>query len=231
MDDIQYTSMQPQHLRHIVSLHEECFPGYYLTELGTSFLRAMYGWYVRNPEAIAHVALDAEGNVVGFVVGTADAVSYQRSLIREKWRPMLAALCQRLLAKPQGTLRLIRERTDLMRPALGTILASRSSELDRAGVNSEQGVATASLVSIGIKPSARRSGLGRTLSEIFLHQARQRGCERVTLSVREDNVEARRFYESMGWEEGRRSSRPYHGSISIIYEKTLGSDQKVRGTR
>ena len=214
----------------MVAIHRESFPGYYLTSLGPSFLQAMYSWYVQSAEAIAHVALDGDGRVAGFVAGTANDSDYRRSLFRETWYHMVVALGQRLISKPTQTLRLMGERKDLIWQALATILTRRSREAEQTNAISDKEPPTAGLVSIGVKHSARRSGLGTALSELFVREAWSRGCEGITLSVREDNVGARRFYESMNWEEVSRSSKTYHGSFSITYQKVMTDKQTSRAT-
>jgi ribosomal protein S18 acetylase RimI-like enzyme len=226
MNDYRYETMSQEHLQEVVALHQECFRGYYLTELGPSFLRAMYGWYVTSREAIAYVALDRDGHVAGFVAGTADDSNYRRSLFRRTWWHMTIALGKRVVSKPALTLRLLGERKELVSQALATVLARRSAQTGRTAAVPDEEPRAASLVSIGVMPSARRSRLGTALSELFVREAWSRGSERITLSVRDDNVRARRFYESMNWEEAGRSSRTYRGSFSIIYEKAVTHDQK-----
>ncbi|NIN68711.1 MAG: GNAT family N-acetyltransferase [Anaerolineae bacterium] len=223
-DEYQYQKMVRDHLQQVVALHEECFPGYYLTQLGPSFLEAMYAWYLESPEAIAHVAVGEDRRLLGFVAGTMDGPKYQVSLFRKTWRPMLLALFRSLVSKPALTLRLVAERKDLAWQGLSSIFGLGFGEKSDAKAGLDQGPPSASLVSIGVKPSARRSGVGTELSELFLTEARERGCEQVTLSVRDDNLEARRFYESMNWKETARSSETYHGHVSITYEKDLTNE-------
>jgi dTDP-4-amino-4,6-dideoxygalactose transaminase/ribosomal protein S18 acetylase RimI-like enzyme len=230
LDDFRHERMGQEHLQQVVAIHEECFPRYYLTSLGPSFLRAMYSWHVQDPEAIAHAALDRDGLVVGFVAGTKDDSNYRRSLFRRTWWRMAGALGQRFISKPVLALRLMCERQDLIWQALATILTRRSLEVEDAGADSDRELPTASLVSIGVKPSIRRSGLGTALSELFVKEARDRGCGKITLSVREGNVGARRFYESMNWEEVSRSSKAYHGSFSITYQKIMNDQQEEEKT-
>ena len=220
LDDYRYERMSQEHLQQVVAVHEVCFPGYYLTDLGPSFLRAMYSWYVQSPEAIAHAALDRDGYVVGFVAGTADDSNYRRSLFRKTWWRMAVALGKRFVSRPALTLGLIGERKESVWQALTAILTRRTGKCARADAIFEQEPPTASLISIGVEPSMRRLGIGRRLSETFLQEAGRTGCEAVALSVREDNEAARRFYESLGWTEASRSPRAYHGSVSITYHKT-----------
>lgn len=224
MDELRYERLALGHLEQVATLHEACFGGYYLTRLGPSFLPAMYGWYVDSPQAIAYVALDAHGRVVGFVAGTTNAEDYHRSLFRQRGGALLAALAARLISRPAETLRLAWERKDLLPQALSSMLARGSSEPLESAPGPGNGAA--SLVSIGVEPSHRRSGLGRRLTELFVREAGQRGCQVVTLSVREDNAGARLFYESMDWAQVSESSQEYHGSVSITYQKRTSEEDE-----
>ncbi len=225
LDDYRYERMSQEHLQQVVALHEECFLGYYLTQLGPAFLRAMYSWYLLSPEAIAHVAVADDRSVVGFVAGATNGHDYRRSLFKRTWWRMAVALVKRFISKPVSTLRLIGERKDIVWQAPATVLTRRPSGAEGTDAISTEEQPTASLVSIGVKPSARRSGLGAALTELFVKEAWNRGCERITLSVRDDNVRARRFYESMNWDEVSRSSKTYHGSFSITYQKVMTDQQ------
>ena len=219
-DHFRYERMARQHLPEVAALHEVCFEGYYLTRLGPRFLRAMYGWYVENPDAIAQVALDGSGRVAGFVAGTTRADRYHSSLFRERGGALLAALAWRAVSSPIETARLVWERKDLASRAFSSVIRGGSQTSTPPSGQSDDRPQMASLVSIGVDSSQRRSGIGRHLSKLFLQEADRESCELVTLSVREDNVAARRFYESLDWKETSRSSFAYHGTHSITYQKS-----------
>jgi ribosomal protein S18 acetylase RimI-like enzyme len=221
-----YERMAPQHLQQVAALHETCFPGYYLTRLGPAFLEAMYGWYVRSPEAIAYVALNQSERVVGFVAGTTRAEGYHRSLFRHQAGPLLWALLRRLVAHPLLTLGQIWERKDLLPQALSALLSPASGPSVESVPVPNTGPPAASLVSIGVEPSQRRSGIARRMTELFLREGAQRGSQLVTLSVREDNLGARRFYENLEWVEVSTSSQEYHGSLSITYQKNTSEEDE-----
>ena len=218
-DPFRYERMAQQHVQEVAALHGACFEGYYLTRLGPSFLRAMYRWYVESPQAIAQVALEGSDRVVGFVAGTTRAETYHVSLFREQGGALLAALAWRAVTSPVETVRLVWERKDLARRAVPSVVRGSSQTTAPTGLSGD-GPHTASLVSIAVEPSLRRSGIGHLLSELFLQETERKGCELVTLSVREDNLAARRFYESLDWKETSKSSFAYHGSHSITYEKS-----------
>jgi ribosomal protein S18 acetylase RimI-like enzyme len=219
-DRFRYERMDRRHVSEVAALHEVCFEGYYLTRLGPRFLRAMYGWYVESPQAIAQVALDATDRVAGFVAGTTRAETYHSSLFRERGGSLLAALAWRAASSPLETAQLVWERKDLASGALSSLIRGGSQTTAPPTGATDDGAETASLVSIGVEPAQRRSGIGRHLSKLFLQEADRESCELVTLSVREDNVAARRFYESLDWKETSRSSFAYHGTHSITYQKS-----------
>jgi ribosomal protein S18 acetylase RimI-like enzyme len=225
VQELRYEKMAPTHLKQVAALHEASFPGYYLTSLGPSFLEAMYGWYVEAPEAIAYVAVDDHDQVLGFVAGTSSAESYHRSLFRRRAGALLLALAGRLVAHPVLTLSLIWERKDLLPQAVPSAL-SRAAGPTPEAASGTNGVREGSLVSIGVQPSLRRQGIASRLAELFLKEAAQRGCPLVTLSVQEDNLGARDFYESLHWSEVARSSDEYHGSISITYQKRTSEEDE-----
>lgn len=55
------------------------------------------------------------------------------------------------------------------------------------------------LVNLAVRPANRRAGVGTVLLDRALQAARERGLVEVTLEVRDSNLEARRFYEDMGF--------------------------------
>lgn len=56
---------------------------------------------------------------------------------------------------------------------------------------------------LGVDPSHRRRGLGADLVRAGVAALRERGCERVHLTVRTDNAAARSLYASLGFVEER----------------------------
>jgi ribosomal-protein-alanine N-acetyltransferase len=55
------------------------------------------------------------------------------------------------------------------------------------------------LLSIGVLPTYRRSGIGRQLVESVIAESMARGAARLFLEVAEDNVEAQRLYRTLGF--------------------------------
>ncbi len=65
------------------------------------------------------------------------------------------------------------------------------------------------LMAIGCREAARRRGVAKRLLQQLLGAARAGGAERITLEVAEDNLPARRLYESFGFRLFHRRSRYY----------------------
>jgi ribosomal protein S18 acetylase RimI-like enzyme len=54
-----------------------------------------------------------------------------------------------------------------------------------------------------VRPEARREGVGRTLVEVVVDRARERGCRRVELDVSSENPAAMALYQSLGFDTGK----------------------------
>jgi ribosomal-protein-alanine N-acetyltransferase len=55
------------------------------------------------------------------------------------------------------------------------------------------------LLSIGVLPEYRRSGIGRQLVETIIAESTKRGAARLFLEVAEDNAAAQRLYRNLGF--------------------------------
>lgn len=63
-----------------------------------------------------------------------------------------------------------------------------------------EGGERALIEAVRIAGDVRGAGLGRTMVEWAIDQARQRGCRMVQLTTDKQRVDARRFYESLGFQ-------------------------------
>ena len=52
---------------------------------------------------------------------------------------------------------------------------------------------------LAVHPTYRRQGVGRSLLETVINEAKERGLSRVTLEVRKSNEAAQRLYQSLGF--------------------------------
>jgi ribosomal-protein-alanine N-acetyltransferase len=79
------------------------------------------------------------------------------------------------------------------------------------------------IANFAVSPEFRRKGIGRTLMESVLWEARKRACISVMLSVRESNLAARNLYAEFGFVEAGRRRRYYRFPIedAVIMVKNL----------
>lgn len=70
-----------------------------------------------------------------------------------------------------------------------------------AGLFAPQGAHEGDIQTIAVAEDARRSGLGRTLMQALIGEARKRGADEVFLEVRADNPGAKKLYDTLGFEE------------------------------
>jgi ribosomal-protein-alanine N-acetyltransferase len=80
----------------------------------------------------------------------------------------------------------------------------------------------AELLTIAVDPAHRRQGLGRTLVEAFLAEARQRGAETAFLEVAEDNTAARTLYTAAGFTQTGRRKGYYRGAGRVVDAILMG---------
>lgn len=74
----------------------------------------------------------------------------------------------------------------------------------------------ARLLSIAVEPTARNSGIGRQLLEVFLEEARRRRCHFVVLEVAEPNAPAFHLFESEGFRKVSRLPSYYTAKVDGI---------------
>ena len=74
----------------------------------------------------------------------------------------------------------------------------------------------AGLLSIGVRPRTRGSGLAGQLIEGFERQSEIAGFYSGQLTVLDSNKQARRFYEKAGW-----VAEDQQDSSSVLYRKTF----------
>jgi ribosomal protein S18 acetylase RimI-like enzyme len=186
-DRVTISPMSREMIPEVGKIHVEAFAGYMNTRLGTSYLGAFLNWFLKAERALALVALDDDGKVVGYVLGA--PLDYGNSMNRD--------LCG------------IAAASVLMRPWLilskrfWTIIAGRiNSTLNSFSIHEPRfryPEPAMSLVAIGVAPSARGKKIGLSLLRAFEVKARELGIRSLQLTVYPTNAIARKLYESCDW--------------------------------
>lgn len=94
---------------------------------------------------------------------------------------------------------------DIADPACYYLVAFPPDAPDRieayAGLLSPRGANQGDIQTIGVAESARGQGLGRSLMQALISEARKRGAHEIFLEVRADNPTAQRLYTLLGFDE------------------------------
>ena len=69
---------------------------------------------------------------------------------------------------------------------------------------------------LAVKPKHRREGIGKYLVEWMEETAKTAGTFRLSLEVRESNLAAQAFYETLGYKQTRTISRYYRQTESAV---------------
>ena len=117
-------------------------------------------------------------------------------------------------------------------PTVHYLVARDDDEVTGYAVTSVAGD-VAELQRIAVDPRRRRTGIATRLLSAVVRLATADGAERLLLEVREDNTEARAFYEARGFAEIDRRPRYYRdGAAAVVMELALsGPPTNVWATR
>ena len=79
----------------------------------------------------------------------------------------------------------------------------------------------AEIITIGVHPDARNTGIASAMIGIVLGELKKSGVKTVFLEVAKDNAPARRLYESNGFEQIGVRPKYYDGIDAILMKKDL----------
>lgn len=173
--------LHPADVDEAVSLHQRAFPEFFLSQLGTGFLRQFYSGFLTDPTAVTTVARDEQGRIVGTVVGTTHPSGFFGRLLRRRLGGFALASASAALRSPRVVPRLVK----------GITYRGEAGER----------VDGALLSSICVAPDAQGAGVGRQIIEAWCDSARERGATRAFLTTDAlDNHAVNAFYTRRGWE-------------------------------
>jgi ribosomal protein S18 acetylase RimI-like enzyme len=171
-------------LEPIVRVHAAAFPGFFLTRLGPSFLRAYYGLILQFDQGILLV-VDDQGELCGFAAGFLDPSRFYRTMSAHRWRfawPVLRGW----IARPGMFARII-----------GNIRGLRSRQ---KGSESPIPASCCELSSIGVLPERSGNSLGKKLALAFMDTAKAMGATAIRLRTdAENNASVNAFYQRLGF--------------------------------
>lgn len=173
--------MEARDLERVVEVHLQSFPGFFLSFLGTAFLREFYRAFLDDPTGIAWIAeMSSGGQLVGVVVGPSQPDGFFSRLLRRRWLAFGWASLGAVLHRPA------------VLPRLCRALAYRGAP--------PPGSPRALLSSIAVLPASQGQGVGCALVTRWMDEARKRGSRGCFLTTdAADNEVVNRFYIRLGW--------------------------------
>jgi GNAT superfamily N-acetyltransferase len=167
---------------NVARIHLEAFEGFFLSELGYSFLCVMYRTFLLNTACIFVVRESKYGQVTGFAVGALSSGQKDRWLALRFMPQFLWAALPAIFRRPR------------------TIVTRLAARFFKTGASFDVPNHAALLRSIGVLTSERGGGAGDGLLAAFEHMAIRQGATHVYLTTDQDNNErAQKFYKRHGY--------------------------------
>lgn len=164
----------------IVSIHQDAFKGFFLTTLGTDFLKFYYSCFFTCAEAKILCALE-DGRVVGFAALAENCRGFNARLVKRNFFSFAILSIKMLFTSPKSLLRLVNN------------LTKKSREVDDAADYAE-------LFSIGVIGSDQGKGIGKLLLTSSEDYIRTKNIAKISLTTDYyNNDKTICFYEKMGY--------------------------------
>lgn len=210
--ELRIVEFAPPHVAGVAAAHANCFPGYFLTNLGADFLQMYYRACLTEGAGFGVVALDASGGVHGFAVGVPDLDHQDAALLRRHPLRVTWAVARAWVTDRQVRAQLAQRLRRMVRVVAGIVRHDIGAP-DSAPVD----VPFATLTSLAVLPGERRTGAASRLVSAFERVAARRGFGVVRASTSMDDAVAVAFYVGNGWriESERPSER------GVTFEKLL----------
>lgn len=175
-------------INDVVDIHLETFKGFFLTFMGSGFLKQMYRSYVENDESGIYIASE-EDKVVGFLAYSENMSGLYKYMIKHRLIPLAWYSAGAFFRKPKVFMRLIR-----------AFLKPKESERDENYVE---------LASIGVRPDVKSNGVESKLIDTLKNNVDFKKYKYITLETDAvDNEIANRFYRKNGFSAVREFVTP-----------------------
>lgn len=168
-------------IESVVAIHNNAFPGFFLTLLGNRFLRLYYSSVLKHRDGILLGCYDEDKELAGFCAATISAKGFNANLIKSNLFSFCSVGVLLLLTKPRALKRLYLN------------LSKKDNHQEDTGAYAE-------LLSIGVNVSTQGKGFGKYLLAELENVVRSRGGEKLSLTTDfYNNMKAIEFYKSMGY--------------------------------
>ena len=208
--DYEIRKLNVHDLSALSSLHQNTFAGTLGACLGTGYFKALFLWFLRNPEAIILVC-EKDQKIAAYVFGAPDGYATQLN------RGLFWTIVRSLFVRPMAIMhpQFKNQIVSRIRSLVGKTSSNSDIQKSHSGSNSSYMYV---LVGIGVCPQARHLGVGNELMAAFESVVWEKGYEGVRLSVFPSNTAAISLYEKRGW----RLTGPgqVRGALKYILHKT-----------
>ena len=170
-------------LADIIKIHQQAFPDFFLTTLGSSFLRLYYSCMSKSQDAATYCAF-LDDKLVGFATSSYVSHGFNKSLIKKNLFKFGLMGIRLLFTKPDAIIRLIKNFDK----------ESSDSGIEDKGEYAE-------LYSIAVSPDCQGGGVGKKL---LLKTEEDVKAHNVAISLTTDyynNDKTIGFYHSLGYED------------------------------
>jgi ribosomal protein S18 acetylase RimI-like enzyme len=186
------SSLRPDDIEGVVSVHCAAFPQAALTQLGKEAVGRFYRSLLLSPHEIYAFGARVDGRLAGFCFGGIAPTAMPNFLRQNR-----GLLARRLMLRPWLVIDpMFRHR---LARAFSAILGKRPPVI--ASTLPDGRRRPYDILSIAVDPRNQGQGVGKALMERAQATARQNGFHVMTLMVNTDNKQAIRFYESIGWKK------------------------------
>jgi len=176
--------MKVNDVNSVVEIHQQAFQGFFLEQMGMSFLKAYYRIVLAYSGSVAHVCIREDGFVVGFVVGFIAPKAFYYKLKRSKFQLMLPILFG-VIRNPKLVVKIFEN-------------IKRVSDSESVSRKTLVDTDTAELSSIAVGSVAK--GVGSLLIDAFIKDVFLRDIVNVTLTTDYENNElVNNFYLKHGF--------------------------------
>ncbi len=181
MKDICVKNIPLTDMDQVVKVHDSAFKGFFMTELGDSFLKTYYSNVAKSPEGIL---LGAYNNteLIGFCAACKKAAGFNSGLIKNNLFSFGTAGLRILFTRPGALLRLYKN-------------------LTKTGNNQDNGD-YAELMSIAVSEKAQNTGAGKALVNQLENDLVKDGISSLSLTTDvHHNEKSLAFYRKRGFEQ------------------------------
>lgn len=167
-------------INEIVRIHIDAFKGFFLTELGKTFLKKYYSSVLYHPDGILLGCFE-NGKIIGFCAATKLSRGFNTRLVKANFLKFSFEGIRLFFTRPSALIRLVKNFT-------------KSDETNKDnGEYSE-------LLSIGVSVTAQGGGVGKKLITELENYLKDMGAEKLSLTTDfENNEKAVGFYTRMGY--------------------------------